>query len=94
MSAALAEPPPVGTPRKSALRSSPGFRVVAEGTVDVPSGVEDYETFRDWVLSDGYPHDGSTRFAWIDGKLEIDMTGGDIVLHESPKSQVGAVVVS
>ena len=70
----------------------PPVRIVAATELNVPAGIGDLDSFADWVTSGGLPDDFAGEVAWIDGTLEVDMNGGDIFDHESPKSEVGIVV--
>ena len=84
----IAEQPPLA----ASAPSSCCIRVIGERPVRMPLGIDSYEAFAAWVASDDFPDDGPVRFAWIDGCLEIEIAGSDPFLHESPKSEIGAVL--
>ena len=90
-----AEPPPAAVGTNPAPRhAAPPIRLTNGETAFLTPGVGSYADFAEWVAADDFPADGPFRFAWIDGALEVDMVGADMVLHETPKSQIGSVVVA
>jgi Uma2 family endonuclease len=54
--------------------------------IEIPQGIVSLERFRDWVHSDGFPERG--RIDWVAGRLEVDMSPGDLNTHGSPKSAI------
>ena len=63
----------------------PIISLLADG-IEIPPGILDLERFRAWARSDDFPERG--RIDWVAGRLEVDMSPGDLNTHGSPKSAI------
>jgi Uma2 family endonuclease len=68
----------------------PLIALCAEG-IEIPGSIRDLRRFRDWVGSDAFPDRG--RIDWIAGRMEVDMSPGDLSTHGTPKSAIAGKLV-
>jgi Uma2 family endonuclease len=54
--------------------------------VEIPAGITDLASFRAWATSESFPETG--RIDWVAGRMEVDMSPGDLNTHGSPKSAI------
>jgi hypothetical protein len=67
------------------LAQGPTIALQADG-IEIPPGIVDLERFRAWARSGSFPERG--RIDWVAGRLEVDMSPGDLNTHGSPKSAI------
>ncbi len=60
------------------------------GSVNVPYGLKDLESFRAWTRSDAYPERGD--FCWINGLLWVDLSMEELYTHNQVKTEYTAVL--
>jgi len=66
-------------------RQGPILSLLADG-IEIPAGIVDLERFRAWARSDDFPERG--RIDWVAGRLEVDMSLGELNTHQAPKSAI------
>ena len=77
----------VQTVIETAAESGPVWKLQLESGFEIPPGIRTFEDFRRWTWSDEFPEIG--RIDWIDGWIEVDMTGENLFEHGSPKGEFG-----
>ena len=68
--------------------------IVAAGKtrIDVPAWVVDFDSFRRWLHSGGFPEDGKVCF--INGKVWVDLSYEEFSAHNAVRTEVGAVLAN
>lgn len=56
------------------------------GELEIPSGLRDLPSFREWVHSPEFPETG--RFDWLEGRVEVEVAPEDLDTHGTPKSTI------
>jgi Uma2 family endonuclease len=64
--------------------------VMDEGTLNIPPWVTDFQSFRRWVTSDGFPEKGKIWF--IRGNVWADMCKEQLFWHNQVKLEIGRVL--
>jgi Uma2 family endonuclease len=90
MSSAVAEPVSQTTSSPSASRVKNYF--VWGDNVRIPGWVIDFDSFREWTLSDVFPSDG--RIDYINDEIWADMNMEELLTHNQVKLEIGAVLAT
>lgn len=72
--------------------AEPGRNDIDEAGICVPPTAYTLEGFRAWAKSDDFPEHG--RFAFIGGRLYIDLTMEEIETHNKVKTEVSRVIAN
>jgi Uma2 family endonuclease len=79
-----------GTARvvKSDVRKTASICV--DGSVTIPYGLADLESFRNWTRSDSYPERGD--FCWLGGLFWVDLSMEELYTHNQVKTEYTSVL--
>jgi Uma2 family endonuclease len=66
--------------------------VVLKERAVIPHGVVDHESYRRWARSPEFPQTG--RFAYLAGKIWVDMSPEDLFSHNQVKNEYATVITS
>jgi Uma2 family endonuclease len=64
--------------------------VVIEGRAVIPDGIRDHKSYRRWARSPQFPDTG--RFAFLAGKIWVDMSPEELMTHNLVKGEYAAVL--
>ena len=64
--------------------------VILEDQLEIPMDIHSLDDFRQWALTEEFPERG--RIDYIAGRIEVDMTFGDLFCHGTLKTELLRVV--
>ncbi len=64
--------------------------VVLEERAVIPDGIRDHDSYRRWARSPEFPQTG--RFAFLSGKIWVDMSPEELMTHNLVKGEYAAVL--
>src|SRR2546425_824397 len=82
--------PPTVAPSAPAAPVPPAPAIIINGSLRIPPGIGDLESFRCWARSEECPE--RVRLAWLAGTLWVDRTMEQLYTHNDVKTEVAAVL--
>ncbi|MFV0446284.1 MAG: hypothetical protein ACK5Q5_22145 [Planctomycetaceae bacterium] len=66
--------------------------LLLDSAIELPTGVDQFDAFRDWVASSGFPERG--RIDFVRDHVEVDARPEDPAFHGRPKVEVARVIAN